>query len=29
MSIAPAPAVVAISKNIQAGTLKNIVPDPG
>jgi len=29
MSVAPAPALVVISKNIQAGVPKNMVPDPG
>jgi len=29
MSVAPAPAAVADSKNIQVGLPKNIVPDPG
>jgi len=29
MSVAPAPAAVANSKNIQAGLPKNMVPDPG
>jgi len=29
MSVAPAPAAVADSENIQAGLLKNMVPDPG
>jgi len=29
MSVAPAPAAVANSKNVQAGLLKNMVPDPG
>ena len=29
MSIAPAPAAVANSENVQAGLLKNMVPDPG
>jgi len=29
MSVAPAPAAVANSKNIQAGLPKNIVLDPG
>jgi len=28
MSSAPAPAAVATSKNVQAGVLKNMVPDP-
>jgi len=28
MSVAPAPAPAAISENIQAGVLKNIVLDP-
>jgi len=29
MSVAPAPAAVANSENIQVGLLKNMVPDPG
>jgi len=29
MSVAPAPATVANSENVQAGLLKNMVPDPG
>jgi len=29
MSVAPAPAVIADSENIQAGLPKNMVPDPG
>ena len=29
MSVAPAPAAVANSKNVQAGLPKNMVPDPG
>jgi len=29
MSVAPAPAAVATSKNVQAGLPKNMVPDPG
>jgi len=29
MSTAPAPAAVGISKNVQAGMPKNMVPDPG
>jgi len=29
MSVAPAPAATANSKNIQVGLLKNMVPDPG
>jgi len=29
MSVAPAPAAVANSENVQAGLLKNMVPDPG
>jgi len=29
MSVAPAPAAIANSKNVQAGLLKNMVPDPG
>jgi len=29
MSTAPATTAVAVSKNIQAGLPKNIVPDPG
>jgi len=29
MSVAPATTAVAVSENIQAGLLKNIVPDPG
>ena len=29
MSVAPATTAAAISKNIQAGLLKNMVPDPG
>jgi len=29
MSTAPAPAAITISKNVQARTPKNIVPDPG
>jgi len=29
MSVALAPAPAAISENIQAGTPKNMVPDPG
>ena len=29
ISVAPAPAAVANSKNIQAGLPKNMVPDPG
>jgi len=28
MSVAPAPAAVADSENVQVGLLKNIVPDP-
>jgi len=29
MSVAPAPAAIANSENVQAGLLKNMVPDPG
>jgi len=29
MLVAPAPAAVANSENVQAGLPKNIVPDPG
>jgi len=29
MSVAPAPAAIANSENVQAGLPKNIVPDPG
>jgi len=29
MSVTPAPAAVANSENVQAGLLKNMVPDPG
>jgi len=29
MSVAPAPTAVATSENVQAGLLKNMVPDPG
>jgi len=29
MSVAPTPAAVATSENVQAGLPKNIVPDPG
>ena len=29
MSVAPTPAAVATSKNVQAGLPKNMVPDPG
>jgi len=29
MSVAPAPATVANSENVQAGLLKNMVSDPG
>ena len=29
MSVAPAPAAVADSKNVQVGLPKNMVPDPG
>ena len=29
ISVAPAPAAISDSKNIQAGLLKNMVPDPG
>ena len=29
MSVAPAPAAVATSKNIQAELPKNMIPDPG
>ena len=29
MSAVPVPAAVGISKNIQAGMPKNMVPDPG
>ena len=29
MSVAPAPAAATVSKNVQAGLPKNIVPDPG
>ena len=29
MSVAPAPAAVANSENVQAGLPKNMVPDPG
>jgi len=29
MSVAPAPAAVADSKNVQVGLSKNMVPDPG
>jgi len=29
MSVAPAPAAVTNSKNVQAGVPKNMVPDPG
>ena len=28
MSVAPAPAAVANSENVQAGLMKNMVPDP-
>ena len=29
MSVAPAPVAAAASENVQAGLLKNMVPDPG
>jgi len=29
ISVAPAPAAISDSKNVQAGLLKNMVPDPG
>jgi len=29
MSVAPGPVAVANSENVQAGLLKNMVPDPG
>jgi len=29
MSVAPAPAAAAVSKNVQAGLPKNMIPDPG
>jgi len=29
MSVAPAPVAAAVSENVQAGLLKNMVPDPG
>ena len=29
MSVAPAPAAATVSENVQAGLLKNMVPDPG
>jgi len=29
ISVAPAPAAIANSENIQAGMPKNMVPDPG
>ena len=29
MSVAPAPVAAAVSKNVQAGLLKNMVLDPG
>jgi len=29
MSVAPAPAAATVSKNVQAGLPKNMVPDPG
>ena len=29
MSVAPATMVAAVNKNVQAGLLKNMVPDPG
>jgi len=29
MSVAPAPVAATVSENIQAGLLKNMVPDPG
>jgi len=29
MSVAPAPAAVANSENVQVGLPKNMVPDPG
>ena len=29
MSVAPAPTAAAVSKNVQAGLLKNMVLDPG
>ena len=29
MSVVPAPAAVATSKNVQAELPKNIIPDPG
>jgi len=29
ISVAPAPAAVGNSKNVQAGLSKNMVPDPG
>ena len=28
MSVAPAPAAATVSENVQAGLLKNMVPDP-
>jgi len=28
MSVAPAPAAAGVSKNVQAGLPKNMVPDP-
>jgi len=29
MSVAPGPVAIANSENVQAGLLKNMVPDPG
>ena len=29
MSVAPATTAAAVSENVQAGLLKNMVPDPG
>jgi len=29
MSVVPAPVAAAVSKNVQAGLPKNMVPDPG
>jgi len=29
MLVAPAPAAATVSENVQAGLLKNMVPDPG
>jgi len=29
MSVAPAPAAATVSENVQAGLLKNMLPDPG